>query len=160
METGVCWKNSGHQPRPQGHGTEECVCIVLGRVFAGRENSSALTLVGILAVTRKARHGVSTCGTETAASARHQEVGLVGFGVTHQALMILKPWQATRCASYHLRMCEVEHLPGPGELAGLQESLCEGLHWTDHLGNLKMNSRWAAQRTKRSLQLSLRDTSL
>lgn len=63
------------------------MCVVLGcvRVLEGG-NSSTLTLVGIRAVTRKARHDVSTCKIEVAASVSIPESGLVGFGVTHRPL--------------------------------------------------------------------------
>lgn len=63
------------------------MCVVLGcvRLLEG-ENSSTLTLVGIRAVTRKARHDVSTCKTEVAASVWIPESGLVGFGATHRPL--------------------------------------------------------------------------
>lgn len=56
-------------PKSYVYATEKRVCVVLGcvRVLEG-ENSSTLTLVGIRAVTRKARHDVSTCKTEVAAS--------------------------------------------------------------------------------------------
>ena len=80
------------------------MCVVLGcvRVLEGG-NSSTLTLVGIRAVTRKARHDVSTCKTEVAASVSIPESGLVGFGVTHRPL-------DTGLLRLHERLSELEQI--------------------------------------------------
>ena len=100
----LCKENSGHTGLNRKSMQLRSQCVMCWAVYVcWKEETHRHSPWWIRAVTRKARHDVSTCKTEVAASVSIPESGLVGFGVTHRPL-------DTGLLRLHERLSELEQI--------------------------------------------------